>query len=320
MTRYLIQRILVSIPVFIGVTALVFALYALSPGDPVIGILGAENMTRMTSEQIEQVRHQYGFDKPWYVRYVHWLGDAVQGDLGYPIKGRGTVVENLKERLPPTLLLMGTAFLLALLVGVPMGMLMALKQYSWLDYLMTLVAFVNLSVPAFFLGLSLIYVFSLKLDVLPTYGMQTIGADFSIVDRLRHLVMPSFILAVFYAGVWARYTRASMLEVMRSDYVTVARAKGLRESAVVIRHIFRNALLPLITIISVSLPQLLGGAIIVETIFQWPGMGMLGYQATLTRDYPILMGILLISAAAILLSNLIADMAYALADPRVRYD
>jgi peptide/nickel transport system permease protein len=150
--------------------------------------------------------------------------------------------------------------------------------------------------------------------------MQTIGADFSVLDRLEHLVMPSFILAIFYAGVWARYTRASMLEVMRSDYVTVARAKGLPESAVIIRHIFRNALLPLVTIISVSLPQLLGGAIIVETIFQWPGMGMLGYQATLARDYPILMGILLVSAAAILTSNLIADVAYAIVDPRIRYE
>lgn len=320
MTRYLVQRILVSIPIFLGVTLLVYALYALSPGDPVVAILGAENMARLSPEQIQQVRVQYGFDKPWYVRYARWLSDAVRGDLGWPIKGRGTVVENLKERIPPTLLLMGTAFLLALLVGIPMGIVMALKQYSWLDYLMTLVAFANLSVPAFFLWLGFIYLFALKLDVLPTYGMQTIGADFSVLDRLEHLVMPSFILAIFYAGVWARYTRASMLEVMRSDYVTVARAKGLPESAVIIRHIFRNALLPLVTIISVSLPQLLGGAIIVETIFQWPGMGMLGYQATLARDYPILMGILLVSAAAILTSNLIADVAYAIVDPRIRYE
>jgi peptide/nickel transport system permease protein len=314
------QRILVSIPIFFAVTMLVFCLYALSPGDPVVGILGTESMARMTPEQVQLVRHQYGFDQPWYVRYLHWLKAALRGDLGYPLKGRGTVIENLRERVPPTLLLMGMAFFVALLFGLPIGVIMAIKQYSWLDYLLTIVVFANLSVPTFFIGLLFIYVFSLKLNLLPTYGMQTIGADFSVIDRLKHLVMPSSILAVYYAGAWARYIRASMLEVMRFDYVTTARAKGLGENTVILRHIFRNALLPLVTIISASLPQLLGGAIVVEMIFQWPGMGMLAYQATLARDYPILMGVLLVSAAAILVSNFIADVCYAIIDPRIRYD
>ena len=320
MTKYLIQRIIISIPIFFAVTFLVYGLYAISPGDPIMNIIGYEAMLYMTDAQIEKVKVQYGLDKPVYIRYINWLGKALQGDLGYPMKGRGTVVDNLKERIPPTLLLMGTSLLLALIVGIPMGVIMAMKQYSFADYALTIVAFANLSMPSFFIGLGFIYIFALKLDILPTYGMMTIGAPFSLWDRIRHLIMPATILGILHAGQWARYARSSMLEVMRSDYVTVARAKGLRERAVVFRHIFRNALLPVVTIIGVSLPQLLGGAVIVETIFQWPGFGMLGYKATTSRDYPLLMGILLVSAMMILFANLITDVAYAFVDPRIRYD
>ena len=320
MTQYIIRRILVSIPIFFAITMIVYALFALSPGDPVINIIGFSTFTEMTSQQIEIVRHQYGLDQPWLVRYVRWLGDALQGDLGYPFKGSKPVVDILAERISPTLVLMGTSLILALIVGIPMGVIMALKQYSKVDYLLTVIAFANLSIPSFFIGLGFIYIFALKLDILPTYGMQTIGAPFSIWDRIRHLIMPSAILGLFNAGMWARYTRASVLEVMRLDFVTVARAKGLHERAVIGRHVFRNSLLPLITVVGLSIPQLLGGAIITETIFQWPGMGMLGWKATTTRDYPILMGITLISATLILFSNLITDIAYAIADPRIRYD
>ena len=320
MTKYLIRRILVSIPIFLGVTMLVYGMYALSPGDPVVNIIGYQTFVEMTPDEIQTVRVQYGFDKPWFVRYLRWLGDALQGDLGYPYKGSRTVVANLAERLPPTLLLMGASLALALIMGIPMGIVMALKQYSRTDYALTIIAFANLSMPSFFIGLGFIYIFALRLDLLPTYGMQTIGEPFSIIDRLLHLVMPATIMGIFHAGVWARYTRSSMLEVMQSDYVTVARAKGLKERVVIVRHIFRNAMLPLITVVGLSLPSLLGGTVITETIFQWPGMGMLGWKATTTRDYPILMGITLISATMILLSNLIADMAYAVVDPRIRYD
>jgi peptide/nickel transport system permease protein len=214
---------------------------------------------------------------------------------------------------------MATAFVLSLLIGIPMGIVMALKQYSWIDHALTTIAFANLSVPSFFLGLGFIYIFALKLDVLPTYGMGQPGAPFSVYDLARHLVMPAIILGVFEAGVYARYARSSMLEVLNADYVNVARAKGLRERAVIVGHAFRNALLPLITIASLRLPDLLGGAVITETIFQWPGMGMLGWRSTITRDYATLMGITLISATMILLSNLVADIAYAVADPRIRY-
>jgi peptide/nickel transport system permease protein len=320
MSQYIIRRILISIPIFFAITFIVFALFALSPGDPVINIIGFETFTEMTSDQVEKVRQQYGLDQPWMVRYVRWLGDALQGDLGYPYKGSKTVVELISERIQPTLLLMGTSLLLALIAGIPMGIIMALKQYSKLDYLLTIVAFANLSMPSFFIGLGFIYLFALRLDILPTYGMQTIGAPFSVWDRIQHLIMPSIILGLFNAGMWARYTRSSVLEVKRLDFVTVARAKGLKERVVIVRHIFRNALLPLITVVGLSIPHLLGGAVITETIFQWPGMGMLGWRATTTRDYPTLMGITLISATMILISNLITDIAYAIADPRIHYD
>ena len=185
---------------------------------------------------------------------------------------------------------------------------------------LTVVVFAFLSLPSFFIGLGAIYILSLKLDLLPTYGMMTVGAPFSIIDRVRHLIMPAAILGLASAGIYARYTRASMLDVMRSDYVTTARAKGLRERTVTVRHIFRNALVPLVAIVAGDLPVLLGGAIITEQIFQWPGIGMLTIKRTSERDYPVLMGVTVLSAILILFSNLLADILYAAVDPRIRYD
>lgn len=320
MARYIVNRLLISIPIFFGITIIVFTLFALSPGDPVINIIGFASYVEMTPDQVEQVRVQFGLDRPVIVRYFLWLGDALQGDLGFPYKGSMSVAEQLGDRIGPTLLLMGSSFLVSLLIGIPMGIIMGLRQYSFMDYSLTILAFFNLSIPSFFLALGTIYIFALKLDVLPTNGMQTIGAPFSLSDRLLHLVLPTLVLASFYAGVWARYARSSILEVLGQDYIRTARAKGLLEWTVIARHAFRNALLPLVTVVTLSLPQLLGGAIIVETIFQWPGMGMLGWRATTTRDYPILMGVTLISATMILLSNLLADVLYGLVDPRIRFD
>ncbi len=320
MTKYIVQRVIVSIPIFFGITMIVFALYALAPGDPLAMLLGERAMLEMTAEELEAARDSLGLNDPWLGRYLTWLSRAVRGDLGYPLTGGYTVMELLQQRIGPTLLLMATAFAVSLLAGVPMGIVMALKQYSWIDYLVTVLAFAQLSIPSFFLALGAMYVFSLKLDIFPTSGLQTIGEPFSLWDRIHHLIMPSFILAAYFAGVWARYTRSSMLETMHLEFVTTARAKGLRERVVVFRHALRNALLPMITVASLSLGQLLGGSIIIETIFQWPGLGMLGWQATLNREYPILMGIILIASTMVLASNLLADILYAVADPRIRYD
>ena len=320
MAQYIVNRLLVSIPIFFGITLIVFALFALSPGDPVVNIIGFAAFVEMTPEQIQAVRVQYGLDQPWPIRYARWLGNALQGDLGFPFKGSMSVTQLLRERIGPTLLLMGSSFLVSLLIGIPMGIIMGLKQYSFTDYTLTILAFFNLSIPNFFLALGTIYIFALKLDLLPTNGMQSIGAPFSLTDRLLHLVLPTMVLGSFYAGVWARYARSSILEVLGQDYIRTARAKGLLEWVVIARHAFRNALLPLVTVVTLSLPALLGGSIIVETIFQWPGLGMLGWRATTTRDYPVLMGVTLISATMILLSNLLADVLYGVVDPRIRFD
>ena len=320
MAQYIVNRLLVSVPIFFGITLIVFALFALSPGDPVVNIIGFAAFVEMTPEQIQSVRVQYGLDQPWPIRYARWLGNALQGDLGFPFKGSMSVTQLLHERIGPTLLLMGSSFLVSLLIGIPMGIIMGLKQYSFTDYTLTILAFFNLSIPNFFLALGTIYIFALKLDLLPTNGMQSIGAPFSLTDRLLHLVLPTMVLGSFYAGVWARYARSSILEVLGQDYIRTARAKGLLEWVVIARHAFRNALLPLVTVVTLSLPALLGGSIIVETIFQWPGLGMLGWRATTTRDYPVLMGVTLISATMILLSNLLADVLYGVVDPRIRFD
>ena len=320
MTKYIIQRVLVSIPIFFCITVIVYALYALAPGDPLAMLLGERAMMEMTAEELEKARDSLGLNDPWLGRYISWLSRAIRGDLGYPLTGGYTVMELLQQRIGPTLLLMVTAFVISILVGVPMGIVMALKQYSWIDYLVTILAFAQLSIPSFFLALGAMYVFSLKLDIFPTSGLQTIGEPFSLWDRIHHILMPAFILAAYFAGVWARYTRSSMLETMHLEFVTTARAKGLRERVVVVRHALRNALLPMITVVSLSLGQLLGGSIIIETIFQWPGLGMLGWQATLNREYPILMGIILIASTTVLASNLLADILYAVVDPRIRYD
>ncbi len=320
MTKYIVQRVIVSIPIFFGITMIVFALYALAPGDPLAMLLGERAMLEMTAEELEAARESLGLNDPWWGRYIAWLSRAIRGDLGYPLTGGYSVMELLQQRIGPTLLLMATAFVISLLVGVPMGIVMALKQYSWIDYLVTVLAFAQLSIPSFFLALGAMYIFSLKLDIFPTSGLQTIGEPFSLWDRIHHLIMPSFILAAYFAGVWARYTRSSMLETMHLEFVTTARAKGLRERVVIFRHALRNALLPMITVASLSLGHLLGGSIIIETIFQWPGLGMLGWQATLNREYPILMGIILIASTTVLASNLLADILYAVVDPRIRYD
>ena len=320
MLSFILRRLFISVPVFFLTTMLVFGLYAASPGDPIVSIVGYDTWMKMAPEQKVKLNKQYGFDQPIPVRYVRWLYKAVQGDLGYPYRGSKSVVMHLSERITPTLVLMGTSLVVSMMIGIPMGIYMALKPYTWGDYLITTFSFAQLAFPSFFVGLGMIYLFSLKLDIFPPFGMQRIGSPFSVIDRLQHIFMPAMVLGAFNAGIWARYARSGMLAEMRSPYIMVARAKGLKSSAVIIRHAFRNALLPLITIIALDLPHLLGGAVITEQIFQWPGMGMLTIRATNVRDYPMLMGVLLISAVMVLMSSLVADVLYAVADPRVRVE
>jgi len=318
MRRYLVRRVLTSVPVFIGITIIMFFLINSAPGDPLVALLSPEAIR--DEQMLQQIRHQLGLDKPMPVRYAIWFGQMMRGNLGSSFVSGRPVAEEIRLRLPSTLELMAVALGLAILIGLPLGIVTALRQYSLLDYLLTVGGFFWVSVPIFFLGLALLYIFALKLGLFPISGMQTAGEPFSVADNLWHLVLPAIAVATTNIAGFMRYSRSSMLDVIRQDYVTTARAKGLAERVVMVRHAFRNALLPIVTLIGLTLPNIFGGAVITETIFQWPGIGMLYVQAVRGRDYNLTMGISFFSALLILSSNLLADLAYAWVDPRIRYD
>ncbi len=279
----------------------------------------------MNPEDLARLEEELGLNDPVYLQYGKWLGRVLQGDFGMAVTSRRPVGDEIMDRLPNTLYLMGTAWLVTLLLAIPIGVYSALRQYSKFDHAVTAFTFVGQSVPIFWLGLILILIFYLTLDnpvtggpLLPSGGVKTLGADFSIRDRLVHLILPVTMLAAGWIAWYSRFLRASMLEVIHLDYVRTARAKGLRERAVVLRHAFRNAAIPLVTLMALDLPYLFSGALFAEVIFSWPGMGRLFFDAAGRRDYGILMAVTMITSALIILSNLLADMVYALLDPRIR--
>ncbi len=318
MGRYVLRRFLINIPVLLGITLLVFLLIEAAPGDPLVALFNPE--AGMDAKAMEAMRARFNLDKPLPVRYVIWLTEALQGNLGFRTKDLSSVSEVVARRIRPTLLLMGTGLFLGCLIGIPLGVLSALRQYSVTDFTLTGLAFLGISLPVFFSGLGGLYLFALKWKIFPVGGMVTTGVDTTLLDILHHLILPASILAFNYIAIFLRYTRSSMLEVIRTDYITTARAKGLKEMTVIIIHALRNALLPLITVIGLSLPNLFVGAVFIETIFTWPGMGTLFIDGVNSRDFPLIMGIILITATAVLLANLMTDVTYALIDPRIRYE
>lgn len=318
MYAWLARRLLISIPVLLGITVLGFVFVRLAPGDPVRMMVNPEYMAGGAEEYIAQRRAELGLDKPLPIQYVAWLSEVARGNLGYSFFDRRPVGDIIKERVIPTVELMGTALLLALAIGVPLGLLAAIKQYSVLDYSTAIISLATISTPSFFLGLAAIYILSLKLNLLPTSGMFTAGAQRSVGDDLHHLILPAAILGLNLAGPFARYARSSLLEVIRQDYLTTARAKGLRDNLVIRRHALPNALIPLITVVAIQVPALFAGAVVVEQIFSWPGMGQMALASITQRDYPVLTGFILIIAVLVLTCNLLADLAYAVVDPRIR--
>jgi peptide/nickel transport system permease protein len=319
MGRYILRRVLISIPVLFGITLVTYLIVSLAPGDPVSALVDPEQAAVLGPGWMEQQRAELGLDKPLPVRYGLWLKEVVTGNLGYSFSDRQPVSDKIAERIWPTVKLMLTVQLLALMIGVPIGVLSAVRQYSLLDYAATVFGFATISIPAFFLALAGIYVFAIQLRWLPSAGMATIGEPPSFVDSAKHLILPATVLGLGQAAPLIRYTRSSMLETVRQDYVRVARAKGLSERVVISRHALRNALIPLVTVVALSLPQLLGGTVIIEQIFSWPGMGTLAIKAVRARDYPTIMAINLLGAVAVLVSSLIADVIYAWIDPRISY-
>jgi peptide/nickel transport system permease protein len=318
MLIYLLRRLLVSIPILLGITLIVFFIASMMPGDAVLAMISTD--TPQAEDLIKLRRGQLGLDLPVYEQYGRWLGQLLQGNLGYSFQSGEPVAEVIAARLPATLQLMGVALLFAIVLGVLLGVVSALKQYSWLDYSFTFLGFVGISIPDFFLGMVLVYVFALQLHLLPTSGITTAGEAYSLADNLRHLLLPALALGLVRTATFMRYTRASVLEVMNNDYVRTARAKGLREWLVVTRHILRNALIPVVTVIGLTLPVLFGGAVIIEMIFQWAGIGLMFINSVTARDSPVIMGYVLLSAVIVLASNLLTDIAYGWLDPRIRYD
>jgi len=319
---YILRRILISIPVLIGITIIGFVALKLSPGDPLLANVNPEVMANLMShpELLEAERHRLGFDQPIFPnQYLNWLGALLQGDLGYSITSRRSIAYEIGSRIPQTLLLMSVALTMAICIGIPIGVITAVRQYSKLDYALNSTAIFLASTPVFVLGLIAIYVFAVHLHVLPTGQMHTVGRT-DPLDAAYHLILPATVLAIVNAAPLVRYTRASMLEVLNSDYVTTARSKGLSYRLVVMRHAFRNGLIPIITIVALLIPEAVAGAVITEQVFAWNGMGALAVKGANDRDPSLMMGIILITGIAVLFANIVADIGYAVADPRVAYD
>lgn len=316
MFPYIIRRLLIAIPVLLGVTVFSFLIVNLAPGNPVEMFVNPD----ISQADIELKKEALGLNDPIYIQYFRWLGNLVQGDFGFSYSTYEPVLSMVAQRIGPTLLLMGTALIVAYLFAIPIGVLSATRQYSWLDYLSTSASFLGISIPHFFLGLGFIYIFAVQLHVLPTGGMNTLGSDEEFADTFKHLILPALVLAAGIAGRMVRYVRSSMLDILGQDYLRTARSKGLREFFVINKHAFRNALIPIITVIGIDVSVLIGGAVVTEQIFQWPGLGQLTIQSIGSRDYPTLMAINFLAAIAVLTSNLLADIFYSVADPRIKYD
>lgn len=318
MGKYLLRRILMNVPLLIGVTFVVFVILHLAPGDPISMLISPD--AGLGPDQLDALKHQMGLDKPLPLQYLAWLNQCLHGNLGYRTSNFDPVSQAIGERIGPTLLLMGTAFITGAIGGVALGILAALRQYSWLDWVTTVFAYAGISLPGFFVGLGALYLFALRLQWLPAGGMVNQGEPLTLGDLLRHLLLPTLILGFSHLATIMRYTRSAMLEVLRADYLVTATAKGLPRRRVVIGHALRNAILPVVTVLGLAIPSLLGGSIIIEAVFSWPGMGLLFLDGVLSRDYPLLMGITLVTAILVLFGNLLTDISYSYLDPRIRYD
>jgi peptide/nickel transport system permease protein len=345
LAQYVARRLLQAVAMVFLLSIIFFALVNLAPGGP---LSGYGQSRRVPPERAAQLKRQLGLDKPLPMQYVIWLvgndwmkvdtnGDGLpdaagtrhgilRGDFGYSFRNRRPVLDEIAARVPNTIYLMSITLAVALLIAVPIGVVSAIRQYSAFDILVTTFSFAGQALPDFWLGLILIIIFYVLLknpisgeSLLPAGGMYTTGAAFSIADRVSHLIMPVTAGALGWLAWYSRFLRSSMLDVIHQDYLRTARAKGLSQSQVMFKHALRNALVPLVTLLALDLPYIISGAVFIEMIFSWPGMGLFYYQAALQRDYPVLMAILIIGAITIILSNLLADVLYAYLDPRIRY-
>ncbi|MEO5509158.1 MAG: ABC transporter permease [Longimicrobiales bacterium] len=327
MGKFIFRRLLGAIPLVLGIATLIFFVLNLAPGDPT-AFLFSPNMPPAV---MEQMRHNLGLDAPLYVQYYKWLFAFVQGDFGYSFAQSRPVIDVLKEAIPNTLMLCTGAIVLVFAIGMLLGMLQAVRQHSFFDSSSSVIALFFYSMPSFWLALMLMLLFSLKAHqwgwpiALPPTGITSVDYEFlstggKMMDRMKHLILPVGTLTLALAAGVARYTRGQMLEVIRQDYIRTARAKGLPERTVIMKHALRNSLIPVITLLGLYLPLLFSGTVFIETIFAWPGMGRTIVDAIFQRDYPLVMATSFIFAVMVVLGNLMADVLYAVADPRIRYD
>lgn len=317
MTTYIIRRLIMAVIVLIIVSLLVFVAMRMLPGDPIRMLVTQSEQQEFTEQQIQELRHQFGLDRPLMVQYFSWIGGIFHGDLGVSILHRAPVAQEIIRRLPITLHLGLTAFVVGILIGIPAGVICAIRRGKWIDTLVTTLANLGITVPAFWLGVMLIYLFGLYLRWLPVQGYTSPFDNLAL--SAKGLVMPVVCLALFPIASNARQARSSMLEVMRQDYIRTAWSKGLKEQVIIIRHALKNGLIPIITLAGMGLSMIIGGSVIVETVFNIPGMGRLAVTSVLNQDYPYVQGIILMVATFILLINLLVDLAYGWLDPRIRY-
>lgn len=314
MFKYIIKRILIAIPVLIGITIIDYAVMCLA-GSPLEMLQGP----RISEAAVEAKEAALGLNQPVYIQYFVWLKQLLQGNMGYSIKNYQSVSEMIASHLGPTLLLMGVSLLVSIAIAVPAGIFSATHQYSKRDYTVVTLSFVGTSIPGFFLSLLLIYLFTVKLGWLPSSGMTSLGTDGGFADVAKHMIMPVLVLATSMAGTNIRYIRSAVLEILQQDYLRTARAKGIGNFKVVNKHALRNALISIVTVIGMEIPVLFGGAVIIEQVFSWPGLGLMTMSAIINRDYPVIMGVCLLSAVVVLLANLITDLLYAVVDPTIQY-
>ena len=316
MFRYILKRLLYAIPVFLGITFVIYTLINLAPGGP-LSVLAASG--EMSLSDLDALKISMGLDKPIVIRYFIWLGDLLHGDFGISYRTSQEVSLMISQRIMPSLMLTGTGILAAMLVGVPLGIISAYKPNSVWDHISTFISFIGASVPNFFLSLLLIYVLAVKLKWFPTSGMQSSGMSGNLLDLLHHLALPAFVCGIQPIGNYIKQTRSSVLEVLNEEYIKTARSKGLTNVVIVLKHAFRNALIPIVTTISLSIPFLIGGAVVTEQIFAWPGIGSLMITAITSRDYPVIMGVAVLICGVVLVANLILDLIYAALDPRIKF-
>jgi peptide/nickel transport system permease protein len=316
MTTYIIRRVGLAILVLFIVSIIVFLAMRLLPGDPILMWMTSDDLRQISPEQLALLRHEYGLDKPLVMQYLDWLNGVFHGDLGKSVRYHTSVTSEVLRRLPITLHLGLSAFVLGFIIGIPAGVICAIRRGSWIDTIVTTLTNIGITVPVFWLGILMIYVFSLQFKLLPTYGYTSPFTDFWL--STRQLIMPVICLAVFPIASTARQTRSSMLEVMRQDYIRTAWSKGLLERAVVMRHALKNGLIPIVTFSGLGLGGILGGSVLIESVFAIPGMGRLTVASVLNHDFAITQGVTLVIAAGVVLVNLLVDISYAWLDPRIR--